>query len=224
MIFKKPYEEQLLRSGYESLPYEYKNMIVLDLASNFGITFNEVTMDMILNVHKTLKLAETEEIHQMEIEAGFIHPETLRMYDITVNKQVDMIGIRVLFQTTDKKSVDLLTEDSGVVTHTKDEFVELFERVISYKDALDTKLIRLNEVIMMAKTTEDLLKLDWYSFDPNLIMGGIRDNAGEPDSSAGQVLPDGTGSESTGPNEGEPSGSGTSETADGGEPAVSGTV
>lgn len=218
MIFKKPYEEQLLRNGYESLPYEFKNMIVLDLANNFGIPFNEVTMDMILQVHKTLKLAETEEIHQMEIEAGFIHPETLRMYNITINKQVDMIGIRVLLQTTPKKSVDILTEDSGVVTHTRDEFIDLFEKVISYKDALDTKLIRLNEVIMTAKTTKDILTLDWYSFDPNSTIEGVRDNAGEPDSSTGQTLPDGTGSESTGPNEREPSSTGTSETADGGEP------
>ncbi|AUV57745.1 hypothetical protein HONESTABE_108 [Bacillus phage HonestAbe] len=218
MIFKKPYEEQLLRNGYESLPYEFKNMIVLDLANNFGIPFNEVTMDMILQVHKTLKLAETEEIHQMEIESGFIHPETLRMDNITINKQVDMIGIRVLLQTTPKKSVDILTEDSGVVTHTREEFIDLFEKVISYKDALDTKLIRLNEVIMTAKTTKDILALDWYSFDPNSTIEGVRDNAGEPDSSTGQILPDGTGSESTGPNEGEPSDTGTSETADGGEP------
>lgn len=175
-------------------------MLVLDLANNFGVTFNEVTMDMILTVHKTLKLAETEEIHQMEIEAGFVHPETLRMYDITIKKQVDMIGIRVLLQTTDKKSVDIRTEDSGVVTHTRDEFIDLFEKVISYKDALDTKLIRLNEAIMTAKTTKDLLALDWYSFDPNAtIEGGIR-IAGEPDSSTGQVLPDGTGSEGTGTN------------------------
>ncbi|AGI12240.1 hypothetical protein BPS10C_243 [Bacillus phage BPS10C] len=202
MIFNKPYEEHLLQDGYDALSYEHKNMLVLDLANNFGVTFNEVTMDMILTVHKTLKLAETEEIHQMEIEAGFVHPETLRMYDITIKKQVDMIGIRVLLQTTDKKSVDIRTEDSGVVTHTRDEFIDLFEKVISYKDALDTKLIRLNEAIMTAKTTKDLLTLDWYSFDPNAtIEGGIR-IAGEPDSSTGQVLSDGAGSESTGPNEG----------------------
>ncbi|OTZ58492.1 hypothetical protein [Bacillus thuringiensis] len=200
MIFNKPYEEHLLQDGYDALSYEHKNMLVLDLANNFGVTFNEVTMDMILTVHKTLKLAETEEIHQMEIEAGFVHPETLRMYDITIKKQVDMIGIRVLLQTTDKKSVDIRTEDSGVVTHTRDEFIDLFEKVISYKDALDTKLIRLNEAIMTAKTTKDLLALDWYSFDPNAtIEGGIR-IAGEPDSSTGQVLPDGTGSEGTGTN------------------------
>lgn len=200
MIFNKPYEEHLLQDGYDALSYEHKNMLVLDLANNFGVTFNEVTMDMILTVHKTLKLAETEEIHQMEIEAVFVHPETLRMYDITIKKQVDMIGIRVLLQTTDKKSVDIRTEDSGVVTHTRDEFIDLFEKVISYKDALDTKLIRLNEAIMTAKTTKDLLALDWYSFDPNAtIEGGIR-IAGEPDSSTGQVLPDGTGSEGTGTN------------------------
>lgn len=200
MIFNKPYEEHLLQDGYDALSYEHKNMLVLDLANNFGVTFNEVTMDMILTVHKTLKLAETEEIHQMEIEAGFVHPETLRMYDITIKKQVDMIGIRVLLQTTDKKSVDIRTEDSGVVTHTRDEFIDLFEKVISYKYALDTKLIRLNEAIMTAKTTKDLLALDWYSFDPNAtIEGGIR-IAGEPDSSTGQVLPDGTGSEGTGTN------------------------
>lgn len=200
MIFNKPYEEHLLQDGYDALSYEHKNMLVLDLANNFGVTFNEVTMDMILTVHKTLKLAETEEIHQMEIEAGFVHPETLRMYDITIKKQVDMIGIRVLLQTTDKKSVDIRTEDYGVVTHTRDEFIDLFEKVISYKDALDTKLIRLNEAIMTAKTTKDLLALDWYSFDPNAtIEGGIR-IAGEPDSSTGQVLPDGTGSEGTGTN------------------------
>lgn len=200
MIFNKPYEEHLLQDGYDALSYEHKNMLVLDLANNFGVTFNEVTMDMILTVHKTLKLAETEEIHQMEIEAVFVHPETLRMYDITIKKQVDMIGIRVLLQTTDKKSVDIRTEDSGVVTHTRDEFIDLFEKVISYKYALDTKLIRLNEAIMTAKTTKDLLALDWYSFDPNAtIEGGIR-IAGEPDSSTGQVLPDGTGSEGTGTN------------------------
>ncbi|ANM46036.1 hypothetical protein BELINDA_110 [Bacillus phage Belinda] len=218
MIFNKPYEEQLLNHGYEGLSYEYKNMIVSDIANNFGITFNEVTMDMILHVHKSLKLAETKEIYRMVLESGFFHPETFRMYDITIKKQVDMIGIRVLMQTTDKKSVDLFTEDSGVVTHTREEFIELFEMIISYKDELDTKLIRMNEAIMMANSTKDILALDWYKFNTKPNVEGDGENAREPDSSAGQVLPDGTGSESTGPNEGESSGTSTSETADGGEP------
>ncbi|UGO46356.1 hypothetical protein ABINADI_39 [Bacillus phage vB_BanH_Abinadi] len=218
MIFNKPYEEQLLHHGYEGLSYEYKNMIVSDIANNFGITFNEVTMDMILHVHKSLKLAETKEIHRMVLESGFFHPETFRMYDITIKKQVDMIGIRVLMQTTDKKSVDLFTEDSGVVTHTREEFIQLFEMIISYKDELDTKLIRMNEAIMMSNSTKEILALDWYKFTTNPNVEGDEENEGKSDSSTGQILPDGTGGESTGPNEGEPSGTGSSETADGGEP------
>ncbi|ADH03180.1 tail fiber protein [Bacillus phage W.Ph.] len=176
MEFNKMYEEQLLAVGYEKLPYDLKNMLVADLANNFGITFNEVTLEMILDVHKTLKLAETRELHQMELDSGFIHPETGSMYDISLNKQVDMTGIRVLLQTTNQETVDWLTEDSGVVTHTEEEFIDLFERVISYKKLLDTKLIRMSEGIMMAKTTEDVLSFNWYDYEYDTSKGGSTDN------------------------------------------------
>ncbi len=172
MEFNKMYEEQLLSTGYDNMPYDLKNMIVADLANNFGITFNEVTMDMILDVHKTLKLAEIRELHQMELDSGFIHPVTGSMYDISLNKQVDMTGIRVLLQTTNQEVVEWLTEDSGVVAHTEEEFIDLFERVVSYKKALDTKLIKINESIMLAKTAEDILHLDWYSFSLDTNKGG----------------------------------------------------
>ncbi|ANT41420.1 hypothetical protein DIRTYBETTY_111 [Bacillus phage DirtyBetty] len=71
---------------------------------------------------------------------------------------------------------------------------------------------------MMSNSTKEILALDWYKFTTNPNVEGDGDSAGETDSSTGQVLPDGTGSEGTGTNEGEPSGTGASETVDGGEP------
>jgi len=166
MEFKKSYEEDLLYNGYANMQTSNKNELVMDIANNFGITFAEVTPQYILDVHKQLKVAETHEMYTMDLDAGYIHPPTNHMYDVSLNKQVDFIGVRVLLQTTTQQVVHWFTEDSGVVEHNEQEFIEVFEGVISHKEKLDTKLIKFLELISNTTDSDVLSGLDWFTFTP----------------------------------------------------------
>ncbi|ASR79870.1 hypothetical protein JANET_106 [Bacillus phage Janet] len=157
----KPYEHELVTKGFDGMSVINQNELIAKLANNFGVSYFNVEHNMILDVHKTLKLRMLEEDYNMTIDGGYLDMNSGHLYDMSTESQADFNSVRILLESKPQEHINWMTEDSGEVSHTSAEWLSVFEGLTLYKQELKHKYISLCKKTTDATSHQEILDIKW---------------------------------------------------------------
>lgn len=164
MIYQSQLEQQLVEQGYSSFTTDQKNLLIATLANRSGLTFSAITDDYVLSWHKTLKKALIEEDKFSDIATGFTSSNGHR-YSVSSDDQVNFLGEKASLDIDPTvTSVDWEQLDVGVwVTHTKDEWLQVFKEAFAYKKNCLMQCNILKSKLDAATTEDAVFAISWVN-------------------------------------------------------------
>lgn len=157
----KPYEQELLNKGFENMSVPAQNSLVSELSDKFGVSYLKVTSKMILDVHKALKAKVVTADYRAALERGYFHINNGHIYSMSIDNQTSLIGIKVLTLSKQQATIKWLTEDVDELEHTMDEFNDVYDGLMTFKQAAMQKYNGMLTKISDATSHTELLNIGW---------------------------------------------------------------
>lgn len=160
-IFLTPIEQKLLNEDYNNFSLQDKNSLIALLANKNGVKYSEITDDYILDYHKQLKTDILSETCDEVIVYGFT---SINKHHYRTNRddQLNMIAKNVqLLHDTTILSVDWKTEDAGYISHTRQEWLSVYNEGISFKEANLYKYNTLKIQVKNSTTHAEIIAVAW---------------------------------------------------------------
>jgi hypothetical protein len=160
-MFLNALEKKMLEIGYESFNLKDKNEFVSYLADKNALKYSDLTDEYILNHHKKLKIADFSERCEKDIIDGFIATNGHK-YRTNRDDQKNFFGkaLELMIAPT-VISVLWKTEDVGYITHSRQEWIDVFMEGVSHKETILHKYNTLKTNINNAVTEAELLLITW---------------------------------------------------------------
>lgn len=164
MIYQSQLEQQLVEQGYSSFTLDQKNNLVATLANRNGLPFIAITDDYVLNWHRTLKKELIEDHKLVDIANGFTSTNG-HQYTVSTDDQINFLGEKASLDIdTTITSVDWEQVDKGTwVTHTKDEWLQVFKEAFTYKKNCLMQCNILKGEIDAATTEDEVFAVNWVN-------------------------------------------------------------
>lgn len=162
-------EQKLVAVGYHAFDTVEKNTLIKELARREGVPYNEITEDFILEIHKLIKTREFSLISNRTINRGFTSSNGY-FYRTNEGDQANMIGKAVqLLLVPTIEQVFWKTEDAGYIPHTREEWIKfVFIEGLTHKETTLFKYDTLKQAVQNAGSHEELLKLQWDTWEANI--------------------------------------------------------
>jgi hypothetical protein len=154
-------ENKLITTGYDSFDNIDKNMLIQELSRKFGKVLNEITEEYILDYHKQIKLSAVNKKCEEVIVKGFTSSNG-HTYRTNRDDQINMIGQKdAISDNSTITTVDWKTEDSGYITHSREEWMNVYTEAFTHKKTQLMKYNSLKESIANATTHDEIIAIVW---------------------------------------------------------------
>ena len=161
LSFLNTIEEKLIHEGYDSFSLQDKNALVMYLANKEGLIYSAITDEYILNYHKQLKIDILSETCDSIIVEGFTATNG-HHYRTNRDDQINMIAKNVqLLHDTTISEIMWKTEDAGYIKHTREEWLQVYNEGVTFKEQNLYKYNALKLQVANATTDAEVLAVAW---------------------------------------------------------------
>lgn len=159
--FNKNAESALLKVGFDGMTQHDKNSLVVSLAEEEGLLYNEITAEDIRTYHKKKKLELINQQCEEAIVNGFTASNG-HTYRTNRDDQINMINQRdILNSNPEIETVMWKTEDEGYIEHTREEWFQIYNEAFEHKQNQLFKYEQLKQQVINAKTHDEILAIKW---------------------------------------------------------------
>jgi hypothetical protein len=162
MYFNSELEIKLVKEGWAAFSLGEKNALILSLATKDQVEYSKITDEYILDHHKFLKKELLKEKCELVIEEGFVYSVNGHKYRTNRDDQINMIGQKdELLADETITIVQWKTEDAGYISHTRDEWLDIYNQAFVHKKETLLKYDTLKKAVQDALTHEEILSITW---------------------------------------------------------------
>ncbi|MCS1350328.1 hypothetical protein [Mechercharimyces sp. CAU 1602] len=116
----------------------------------------------LLEPEKVRKISSLNNRCESAILSGFTSETTEHTYQFNTTDQINMTQqYTLLLGNPDISTVDWKTEDSGVVAHSRDEFISIVNEAEEHKRGKIEKYWRLKSKVQASTTREEVRSISW---------------------------------------------------------------
>jgi hypothetical protein len=151
----------LLENGYDALSLSDKNVIIATIANEFGVEYNKVTDDHILNYHKNFKIAVLKSQCEADIENGFTAFNG-HFYRTNRDDQINMIGQKgELDDDPSITEVPWKTEDADYIMHTREDWIKIYKEAFLTIRKKTLKYGQLKRDVKNVQSHPEIVEVKW---------------------------------------------------------------
>ncbi|MEH7116051.1 hypothetical protein V7128_01330 [Neobacillus vireti] len=115
----------------------------------------------ILSQFKSLKIDNLNRTCDVKIELGFLSSNG-HFYRTTRDDQINMMGQKdKLNEDATISEVQWKTEDSGYVTHTREDWLKVYREAFNYKETQIFKYNSLKQQVLNCKNIDEINAIQW---------------------------------------------------------------
>lgn len=156
-------ERTFLNKGLKGMNLYESNRLMEYYMDFYKKKSSEINAVFLLEKLKSLKLEKLRLDCEDDIESGFTASNG-HFYRTNRDDQLNMIGQKDwLNDFPDEEVVYWKTEDAGYISHTRQEWISVYnEGYVIKRDKL-FKLDQLRRVVLRATTSEEVVSIKWHS-------------------------------------------------------------
>ena len=159
-------EKTFLKWGLKGMNVYEFNRTVEFYMSTLGMTSEQVDATFLLGKLKELKIEELRLLCDSSIESGFTATNG-HFYRMNRDDQLNMIGQKdFLYDNPEESIVYWKTEDSGYVSHTREEWMSIYSQGFLDKKKKLFKYDRLRTKVRSATTSDEVVSIFWDDPEP----------------------------------------------------------
>jgi hypothetical protein len=154
-------EKRMIDDGLSSFSIIDMNNFIVFVANKKGMAYTDVTNDTLLDYHKEIKISYFSDLCEENIVKGFVSTNG-HTYRTNRDDQVNMIGQKDELNVDETiDTVFWKTEDSGYISHTKEQWLTIYTEAFKHKKTILFKYNALKQQILEATTEEELVAIVW---------------------------------------------------------------
>lgn len=156
------YEQRLVNEGYNAMALFSRNELLMHIGNTLMVDYSTLTEADVLKFQKDLKISIFKETCENEILEGFTSSINGHVYRTNRDDQINMIGQKdILDSDPSITEVFWKTEDAGYVSHTREDWIKIYNEGFNYKKAILYKYDTLKKQVELATTDAEVVAIVW---------------------------------------------------------------